>query len=224
MNFQEHLKKLADPNYRLFQLKLLPTLNPDTVLGVRTPALRRLARENAGAEAATTFLNTLPHFYFDENNLHGALIEYGDYSFAETIVWIEKFLPYIDNWATCDQFIPSIFKKEPESLQMYIKRWLKSERPYTIRFALNCLMKNLGPLSRGIDWYTEIAQIKSDHYYVKMGIAWLYSVALAEDWERAYAVFKNGLDDSWIFRKAIQKGCESYRLTAEQKAMLRQLK
>lgn len=219
----KELFALRDENYKEFHARLIPDIPKERIIGVRTPALRALAKRVVGTKDAKDFLNILPHFYYDENNLHGALIDYGHYDFDETVRLLELFLPYIDNWATCDLFVPHLFKKYPRRVSPLIEQWLASGHPFTIRFGLNCLMRDF--MSEHFDnrHLKMVSAITHDDYYVRMGVAWYYSVAFVKQWESAVPYFEQNVCDDWIRKKSVQKARESFRLDAMQKEKLSKL-
>lgn len=220
---RRRLFALQDLKYKEFACKLMPTVNPETVIGVRTPDLRKLAREFAKTPEAAEFLKILPHAYYEENNLHGFLLEtIRDYEAA--VLAVDGFLPYIDNWATCDLISPKIFKKHLPELYAKIQVWLKSDRTYTVRFGIEMLMSfyldgNFRPEMPAL-----VAGIRSDEYYVKMMIAWYFATALAKQYEAALPYIREQRLEKWTHNKAIQKAIESYRIGDETKAYLRMLK
>ncbi|HEX2938628.1 MAG TPA: DNA alkylation repair protein [Ruminiclostridium sp.] len=220
---QSSLFELQDLKYRDFQCKLMPTVNPDTVIGVRTPELRKLAKKFAKMPEIAEFLDVLPHKYYEENNLHGFLLEtIKDYD--RVVAALDKFLPYVDNWATCDLMSPKVFKKHLPELLEKIKVWLKSDHTYTVRFGIEMLM------SFYLDEYFEpeylvlVSGVKSEEYYVKMMIAWYFATALAKQYDFSLPFIEQHRLDKWEHNKAIQKAIESYRITDDQKAYLRTLK
>lgn len=223
-NIQSRLFGLQDLNYRCFQCKLMPTVAPESVIGVRTPELRKIAKELSGTAEANEFLKILPHKYYEENNLHGFLIALmTDYN--QIIESLDKFLPYVDNWATCDMMCPKVFKKHlPPELLEKIREWLKSSHTYTIRFAIEMLMDfYLNDLF--LPEYPEmVAAVKSEEYYVNMMIAWYFATALAKQYDAVLPFLEQHRLEPWTHNKAIQKAIESYRITDEQKAYLRTLK
>ena len=220
---QAELFRLQDLGYAAMQRKLIPSVSADRIIGVRTPALRSLARTLYGKEETAAFLTELPHQFFDEDQLHAFVISL-EKDFDLCIAEVEAFLPWIDNWATCDQLSPKAFKKTPEKLLPYIRTWLKSERVYTVRFAIGMLMQHfLG--DRFDPAYPEmVALVRSDEYYVNMMIAWYFATALAKQYSSAVPFLEAKRLDPWTHNKAIQKSVESYRITAEQKAYLKTLK
>lgn len=220
---QARLLELQDLKYKNFNCKLIPTVNPDTVIGVRTPALRKLARELSKDPEIGEFLKILPHNYYEENNLHGFLIEtIKDY---DTVIrMLEEFLPYVDNWATCDLMSPKVFQKHLPELYGEIQRWLKSGRTYTVRFGIEMLMS----FYLGNEFRPEIlelvASVQSEEYYVRMMIAWFLATALVKQYDATLPMIENGRLEKWTHNKAIQKALESYRISEEQKIHLRSLK
>ena len=220
---QRELFALQDEEYRAFQCKLIPTVPPASVIGVRTPALRKYARRLLRQEEATEFLRALPHRYFDENQLHAFLLsEIRD--FPRCLDEVCRFLPYVDNWASCDQLSPVVFKKHRPELLEAVRVWLSSDRPYTVRFAVGMLMAHF--LDEDFDpaFPEAVAGIRSEEYYVKMMIAWYFATALAKQYEAVLPFLENRRLDSWTHNKTIQKAIESYRITPEQKTYLRSLK
>lgn len=219
----QKLFELSDTKYRDFNAKLLPTVNKAAIIGVRTPALRKLAKEITGSTEAKNFMQELPHTYYDENQLHTFLISAcKDYDIC--MEQIENFLPYIDNWATCDQLSPKILQKNPQDLLLRIQKWLASEHTYTIRFGIKMLMSfylDTGFCHQYLAW---VASVRSEEYYVKMMIAWYFATALAKQYDAAVPYLEQKKLEQWTHRKTIQKACESYRITTEQKTYLRTLR
>ena len=220
---REKLFELQDIKYRNFQAKLIPNIDNNNVIGVRTPDLRKLAKKLVREDQYKSFLNELPHQYFDENQLHAFIIsEIKDY--GECITYINKFLPYVDNWATCDQMSPRVFKNNKDTLLVEIKRWLKSNKTYTIRFGIGMLMKYYLDTDFKEEYLKMVSNIKSDKYYVNMMIAWYFATALAKQYEKTVTYLEKKKLDSWNHNKTIQKAIESYRITPKQKEYLRKLK
>ena len=217
------LYALQDTAYRDFQGKLLPTVDPKTIIGVRTPDLRKLAKELAKQDDIITFLEVLPHTYFDENQLHAFILsELKDYD--RCIALVNAFLPYVDNWATSDQLSPKVFKKHNEELLVQIKAWLKSDKTYTVRFAVGMLMQHYLDDSFSPAYPKLVAAIKSDEYYINMMRAWYFATALAKQYDAIIPYIEGKKLDAWTHNKAIQKAVESYRITPEQKEYLKSLK
>ncbi len=223
MNIISELFKLQDKNYKAFNLKLIPTVNPDTVIGVRAPALRALAKTIYREGRANEFFALSPHKYYEENNLHAFLIEQIK-DFATCISEIDRFLPFVDNWATCDGMRPKCFKNHKNELLQAINRWLKSNHTYTVRFAIGMLMTHFldddfSPLYLDI-----VANVKSNEYYVNMMVAWYFATALAKQYEATLPYIENRKLGTFVHNKTIQKACESFRITAEQKEYLKTLR
>ena len=220
---REELFRLQDTGYRDFQMKLIPTAGPETMIGVHTPALRKYAKALVKAGQADEFLKNLPHTYFDENQLHAFILsELKDYDLC--IEETDRFLPYVDNWATCDQLSPGIFKKNHARLSEKIPEWISSQETYTIRFGIGMLMQHF--LDEDFDpAYPEtVAGIRSGEYYVNMMIAWYFATALAKQYDTVLPYLEQRRLDPWTHNKTIQKAVESYRITAEQKEYLKSLK
>ena len=218
----EELFKMQDKKYRDFQVKLIPTVDPNSIIGVRTPDIKKLAKEMVKS-GDISFLNDLPHKYFDENQLHAFIIsELKDYD--ECINYINKFLPYINNWATCDQMLPKIFKKNHNKLINEIKLWIKSKDEYSTRFGVSMLMHHFLDTDFKPEYLKLVSNIKSDKYYVNMMIAWFFQVSLVKQYDYAIKYIKEGKLDTWVHNKTIQKAIESYRITDIQKEYLRGLK
>ena len=220
---QERLFELRDEKYREFQIKLIPTVDPDSVIGVRTPELRKMAKALVKDPDIDSFLCRLPHKYFDENQLHAFILS-AMKDYERCMAGVCAFLPYIDNWATCDQLSPKVFAKNKEDLLVHVKEWLQSEETYTIRFAAGMLMEHF--LGEDFDdAYPEmVAAVKSDEYYVNMMRAWYFATALAKQYDSVLPYIEEQKLDKWTHNKAIQKSVESYRITPEQKAYLKSLK
>ena len=219
----EELFRMRDQDYALMQRKILPTVAADRIIGVRTPALRTFAKSLYKDPDLGGFLSDLPHRYFDEDQLHAFVISL-EKDFNKCIAAVEAFLPYMDNWATCDQLLPKAFKKEPERLLPYIREWLKSGRPYTVRFAIGMLMQHFLDEKFGIEYADMVAKIRSEEYYVNMMIAWYFATALAKQYESVLPYLEQKKLDPWVHNKAIQKSVESYRISDEQKTYLKTLK
>lgn len=223
MKITEQLFALQDKEYQAFQSKLMPTVPPETVIGVRTPLLRKLARELAGTPQAEQFLQSLPHRYYEGNNLHAFLLErIRDYDTALTET--ERFLPYINNWATCDCFCPKVFAKHKAELLVPIRRWLGSEHAYTVRYAMGLLMRYYLDEDFRPEYLAWVANIRSEEYYLNMMRAWYFATALAKQPEDALPWLTERRLDVWTHNKTIQKAVESFRVPAERKQQLRELR
>lgn len=217
------LFELQDKKYRDFQAGLIPNIDPETMIGIRTPELRKLAKAMAKEPDAGKFLAALPHRWFDENQLHAFMIsENKDY--ASCIAQVEQFLPYIDNWATCDQLSPKVFKKNKDDLLCHIREWLKSDKTYTIRFAAGMLMQHYLDEDFDPEYPEMVAAIESDEYYVNMMRAWYFATALAKQYDAVRPYIEKKSLDKWTHNKTIQKAVESYRITPEQKEYLKSLR
>ena len=220
---RERLFQLQDEKYRDFQSKLIPNLEASVMIGVRTPELRKLSREMVRRENIGEFLDALPHRYFDESQLHAFILsEIRDYD--RCVEAVCRFLPYVDNWATCDQMSPKVFRRNRQALLPHIREWIDSGKTYTVRFGIGMLMSHF--LDEGFDQtYAEtVASIRSEEYYVNMMIAWYFATALVGHYEEILPFFEEKRLDLWTHNKAIQKAIESYRITEEQKAYLRTLR
>ncbi|MGN0539114.1 MAG: DNA alkylation repair protein [Candidatus Fimenecus sp.] len=220
---QESLFALADKEYKNFHSKLIPTVNPDLIMGVRVPALRKFAKAFGKTELAADFINILPHKYYEENNLHGFLIEQIR-DFEDCINALDKFLPFVDNWATCDMTSPNVLGKNTEGLLIKINEWIKSEKTYTVRYGIGMLMRYFLDEKFDSKYPDLVSGIKSDEYYINMMIAWYFATALAKQRESALPYIENKVLDAWVHNKAIQKAVESNRITPEQKLYLKTLK
>ena len=220
---QKRLFALQDVAYKQFNSKLIPNIDPDTMIGVRTPELRKLAKEFSKREEGVRFLQELPHQYYEENNLHGFMIgECKD--FKQAMELVIDFLPYMDNWATCDIGAPKVFKKHLDEVLPYIKRWIASDKTYTIRFGIGTLMKFYLDENFSIDYLEFVANLRSEEYYVDMMIAWYFATALAKQYDATIPYIENQRLDMWTHNKTIQKAVESYRITKEKKEYLKSLK
>lgn len=220
---RKELFNMQDAKYRDFQAKLMPTVDPEKMIGVRTPELRKYAKQLIKSGDAAEFISELPNEYFDENQLHAFIIsEMKDYE--ECIAEVNRFLPYVDNWATCDQLSPKVFKKHRAQLLGEIKKWIKSEKTYTIRFGIGMLMQHYLDEEFKAEYPEMVAAVKSDEYYVNMMIAWYFATALAKQYEEVLPFIENKVLDKWTHNKAIQKSVESYRITPEQKEYLKRLR
>ena len=217
------LFRLQDKKYAEMQTRIIPTVQPDRIIGVRTPELRTFAGKLYRDEGKDSFLQSLPHRYFDEDQLHAFLISL-EKDFDKCVRETERFLPFIDNWATCDQLSPKAFGKEPEKLLPYIRKWIGSDRVYTVRFAVGMLMQHF--LDRRFSpVYTDmVAALRSEEYYINMMIAWYFATALAKQYDSVLPYLEGKKLDDWTHNKAIQKCVESNRITSEQKVYLKTLK
>lgn len=222
-DIRKELYELQDVAYRDFQSGLIPNIPKEYFIGVRTPELRRLAKNVAKRDNVDEFLNELPHTTFDENQLHAFIIsDIKDYD--KCMAEVEKFLPYVDNWATCDQMSPKVFKKNREALFTHISEWIVSDKTYTVRFAIGMLMSHFLDEDFDVMYLDMVAGVRSEEYYINMMIAWYYATALAKQYEAALPYIEDRRLDKWTHNKAIQKAVESRRITDEQKEYLKGLK
>ena len=220
---KERLFELRDIEYGEFQKKLIPTVNPDTVIGVRLPEIKKLAKELYKNEDIGDFLNTLPHKYYDENQLHAFLISL-EKDFGKAVYEVENFLPYVDNWAVCDSLSPKAFKKHKIELLTYIRFWIESGETYAVRFGVKMLMSLYLDDDFSPEYPEIVATLRSEESYVNMMIAWYFATALAKQYDSVISYIENRLLDTWTHNKAIQKCVESRRITPEQKEYLKTLK
>ena len=217
------LNNKQDLSYREMQIKIIPNIPADSIIGVRTPELRKMAKSFAGREDIGDFLSLLAHEYFEENQLHAFIIsEMKDYE--KCMEELESFLPHVDNWATCDQMSPKIFKKHRPELLEHIKEWIGSDKPYTIRFGVGMLMEHFLDEDYDPQYPEMVSKIRSEEYYVNMMIAWYFATALAKQYESILPFIEEERLDVWTHNKTIQKSVESYRITPEQKVYLKSLK
>ena len=217
------LFKMQDEKYRDFNSKLIPTVDKESMIGVRTPELRKYAKQLVKREDVGEFLHSVPHKYFDENQLHAFILaEIKD--FGVCLEEVKNFLPYIDNWATCDQLSPKVFKKYRKELLTHIKEWINSDKTYTVRFGIGMLMEHFLDEDFDLTYPEMVAEIRSEEYYINMMTAWYFATALAKQYEKVLPFIENKKLDTWTHNKAIQKAVESYRITDEQKTYLKGLK
>lgn len=221
-DIKKQLLLLQDIKYKEFHQKLMPTVDKGAVIGIRVPVLRKFAKTLDYSEESE-FLNTLPHTYYEENNVHAFMLE-GIKDFDVCISEIEKFLPYIDNWATCDMLSPSVFRKNTDKLLVYIEKWLKSDHTYTVRFAIGMLMRYFLDENYNREYSDKVMNISSKEYYVNMMRAWYFATALSKQYESILPYLTEKKLDVWTHNKTIQKAVESYRITSEQKRKLKKLK
>ena len=222
-DLQKVLFSMQDLSYRDFHSKLMPTINKEKIIGVRTPELRKFAKEFAKTKECEIFLKDLPHTYYEENNLHGFLLEMEkDYNIL--LDKLERFLPYVDNWATCDMMRPKALKKYSKEFLPKVREWISSHEVYTIRYGIGMLLSFYLDEEFKPEYLEWVAQIQSEEYYVNMMIAWYFATALAKQYHVAVKYIEAHKLNKWTHNKAIQKAVESYRVTDEHKAYLRTLK
>ena len=223
MSIRETLLSLQDGEFAAFQARLLPNIAPERIIGVRTPELRKLAKQLRGSSDGEAFLKALPHEFFEENNLHAFLLcETKD--FERCVQAVEEFLPYVDNWATCDQLRPKAFARNKQALLPHIRSWLDSDREYTRRFGIGMLMGHFLDEDFREEYLRWVSDIHSEEYYVNMMIAWYFATALAKQYEAALPFIENRQLDPWVHNKTIQKALESFRVSDERKTYLKTLK
>lgn len=220
---RQELFSFQDSGYKEFQCALMPTVEPDTVIGVRTPALRTFAKQLKNDPEISAFLSDLPHKYYEENNLHAFLIE-GIPDFDACIAALNTFLPFVDNWATCDMMRPKVLKKQPEALLKEIEGWIASEHSYTVRFGIGMLMVHFLDAAFHPKCPEMVSQIRNEEYYVNMMIAWYFATALAKQWDAIIGYLEEERLPLWIHNKTIQKAVESLRISEERKQYLRSLR
>ena len=220
---QEELISLGDAEYKAFHSKLIPNIPSEKIIGVRTPTLRKYAKTLAGSAEGNAFLKTLPHYFYEENNLHAFILEQIN-NYDELIFELDRFLPHIDNWATCDMMSPKCFKKHTDKLFLEAYRWLDSCETYKIRFGICVMMKYYLGENLKQEFLQKIAAVKSDEYYVKMAVAWYFATALTKNYEETLPYIENNVLDKWTHNKAIQKACESYQVPQAHKTYLKTLK
>ena len=214
---------MQDLKYREFHSRLMPGIDKETIIGIRMPVLRKFTREFAKTPEAECFLRDLPHRYYEENNMHMMIVSWiKDYGMC--LSELERFLPYVNNWATCDLPAPKCFAKHKEELLLEIRRWIASEKTYTIRYGIGMLMNFYLDEDFSPEYLKLAADVRSEEYYVNMMIAWYLATALAKQWEATIPYLEERRLPEWIHRKTIQKAIESYRITPEQKVYLRNLR
>ena len=220
---REQLFRQQDKEFAAMQIKILPTVKADRIIGVRTPALRAFGKVLYRDENRDAFLADLPHAYFDEDQLHAFVIS-EEKDFDRCIRMVEAFLPYIDNWATCDQLSPKAFRKNPERLLPFIRKWIQTKEVYTVRFAIGMLMRYYLDDRFSLEYPEIVASVRSEEYYIHMMIAWYFATALAKQYDAVLPFLEKKTLEDWTHNKAIQKSLESYRITPEQKVYLKTLK
>ena len=226
MQITDKLFELQDLGYRDFHSRLMPNVEKNLIIGVRMPALRKLAKElvkNSPGEV-DEFMKSLPHKYYEENNLHGAFIGLLAKTTEEALDMIDEFLPFVDNWATCDGLPPKIFVKDLSQVRKRIMPWLDSRETYRVRFAIVTMLGYFLDEEFKQEDLEVLAKLKCEEYYINMAIAWYYSFALIKQYEETVKLFECGALDRWIHNKSIQKAIESYRVTPEHKDYLRKLR
>lgn len=217
---REELLAMGEAKYREFSAGLMPTMDKEKVIGIRIPLLRKYAKKLENYE---DFLSDLPHMYFEENNLHGFLIE-EEKSFDKCVEYLDAFLPFIDNWATCDSMKPKVLKTEPLKLVEKIKIWLESKDVYSVRYAINLLMSFYLEDNFKEEYLRLVSEVNSDEYYINMMRAWYFATALAKQYDSAVGYIENNLLDKWTHNKTISKANDSFRISKEQKEYLKKFR
>ena len=223
MTVLNSLKAQEDKDFKEFQSKLVPNIDPATIIGVRTPQMKQIAKQYFGTNEGNAFLKKLPHKYYEENMEHFFMIAMIK-DFDECTAAVEEFLPYIDCWPVCDQSSPKVYKKNHDKLLPFIKKWIGSEHVYTARFGMRMLMNEFLDADFKKEYLKLVADKQGDDYYLKMMIAWYFATALAKQYDAAIIYIEKHKLDPWVHRKAIQKAVESYRVTEEHKNYLKSLK
>ena len=223
MSVYERLIAYKDKEYSEFQSKLVPNINKETIIGVRTPEMRKIVKEIFGTEEANNFLKVLPHRYYEENLIHFFLISKIK-DFDECVKEVERFLPYIDCWPVCDQATPLVFKKNHDKLIPLIKKWIKSKHVYTTRFGIRMLMNEFLNEDFKEEYLELVSSKKGDDYYLKMMVAWFFATALAKQYDRTIKYIEERKLDPWVHNKTIQKAIESYRVSDEHKEYLKRFR
>jgi 3-methyladenine DNA glycosylase AlkD len=223
MTIKDRLMKVKDDKYKEFQAKLVPNIPLENIIGIRTPEMRKIAKEVFNSKDRDLFLNDLPHRYYEENLIHFFVISMIK-DFDETIKRVEEFLPYVDCWPVSDQATPKSFKKNHDKLLPYIKKWIKSKHIYTARFGIRMLMNEYLGDDFKEEYLDLVASVKGEDYYLKMMVAWYFATALAKRYDETIPCFEKHVLSEWIHKKAIQKAIESYRVSDEHKIYLRNLK
>lgn len=223
MIITDRLRSLSDEKYASFQCNLIPNVPPETILGVRTPQLRLLAKELEKKGEMESNVAALPHRFFEENQLHAFLLSLMK-DFDRCISEVERFLPYVDNWATCDQLSPKCFAKHRKRLLPHVECWLKSQQEYTVRFGIGMLMRYFLDDAFELRFLDSVANIRREEYYIRMMQAWYFATALAKQYDAAVPYIERHCLPQWTHNKTIQKAIESYRVSEEHKVYLRTLR
>ena len=220
---REKLFALKDEKYGDFTSALIPNIERKNVIGVRSPEIKKLASELSGSEAGEVFITCLPHKYLEENHLHAALLA-KEKDYESALAKVKAFLPYVDNWATCDTSIPKAFAKNKEALLGEIRLWLESDKPYTVRYAIGLLMRLYLDADFKPCYLDMVASVKSDEYYVNMMRAWYFATALAKQYDATLPLIESKTLDKFTHNKSIQKARESFRVSDEHKEQLKKFK
>ena len=224
IDISKELFNLADEGYKAFHSKLMPTINPDTIIGVRVPALRKFAKDFAKTADAAVFLHELPHRYYEENNLHGALLCLRIKDIDRLLAELDRFLPHVDNWATCDMLSPKLFARHPDKVERKIAEWLRSGHVYTVRFGVVSLLGYYLDEHFRPEHFEWLRSLEFGEYYIDMAVAWYFSFALIKQWDAALPIVESCALDKRIHNMTIQKAVDSFRITPERKDYLRSLR
>ena len=217
------LLSMEDLEYKKFHSALMPTVDPDSIIGIRVPELRKFAKEFNKSKYRDNFLKDLPHKYYEENNLHAFLLE-EEKDYGKLIEKLNVFLPFVDNWATCDMMSPKILKKHKEELLLETDRWINSGDTYTIRYGIKCLMQYYLDEDFNVSFAQKVADVKSEEYYINMMRAWYFATALSKQYDVCVKFLENRSLDKWTHNKTISKACDSYRISPEVKTYLKSLR
>ena len=223
MDLLKTLFSYQDTKYADFHARLIPNVERERIIGVRIPHLRKIAKEYRKNANGIDFLQRLPHFYYEENNIHAFIIA-EERDFNKCVELTEKFLPHIDNWATCDSFRPKVFAKNKAKLLPYIYKWIKSESEYTVRFAIEMLMVYYLDADFNEEYLSLVAGVKREEYYIQMMQAWYFATALCFREEQTLKILVNNELNAWVQNKTIQKAVESFRISPDLKLKLKQIK
>lgn len=225
MDIKKELFALQDLEFGLKSIKFVPGLAPERVIGVRVPQLRKIAKKiSVLTDMRQDYMSVLPHYYHEENLLHGYLLERMKAPIEDILLEVERFLPFVNNWAVCDTMSPKLFAKYPKEVKAKCKEWMLSENVYTIRFAVVVHLQYFLDENFDESVFDEINRIKSEEYYVRMAIAWYYSFALIKQWEKTLPLIESKKLDKWIHNKTIQKACESFRISSDRKQLLKSMR
>ena len=223
MTVKDALFSYQDLKYRDFQSPLVPNIDKETIIGVRTPQMRQVAKEFFGKPEGDKFLKSLPHKYYEENLVHFFMIALIK-DFDKCVEEVERFLPYVDCWPVCDQSSPKVFKKNHEKLLPLIKKWIASDHVYTARFGIRMLMNEFLGDDFKEEYLEWVSAVKGEDYYIKMMVAWYFATALAKRYDETIPYIEQHKLEDWTHKKAIQKAVESFRVSDEHKAYLKTLK
>lgn len=223
----QQLLEMQDVGYRNFHASLMPTIEKKRIIGIRMPVLRHFAKDLIQCKGQTNiilFLQQLPHFYYEENNLHGMLLGLTIKEIAPLLESIDHFLPYVDNWATCDTLAPKTFSRHPDEVYIAVKRWLQATHIYTQRFAIVTLLQFFLDDNYRPNILNDVANVRGDDYYLKMAQAWFFSFVIIKHYEDALPYLNEHKLDKWVHNMTIRKAIESFRVDKSHKDFLRTLR